>query len=490
MRTLNLCAAVAAGGFLIFGAQGAAGAEWRLVEVSGPVRVAAPGREAAVATSGQVLPVGTNVTTGGGGRAALMNGAQRVVVGPNSRMTVAPDSSNAMTRVMQDLGSILFQVDKKPSQHFRVETPLLAAVVKGTTFTVTVGPQSDAVHVAEGLVEVRASNGGAVQDVPAGATGVVSRADPQALSVQTPSSDVSSEPVPAAIEPLDYASASGGLIDAAPAGGDVQGRVGLGDSSASPNAPAEGAVAADGGGLQSARAVAAVMAAAQDNGAGGERGAGPANAPGGPGGGNGGGEGNAGGGNGVPAGPSDGNAGNGNAGNPGAGGSGNQGNGNGNAGDPGNGNSGNGNAGNGNSGNGNPGNGNSGNGNSGNGNSGNGNSGNANPGNGNGNSGNGNSGNGNSGNGNGNDASANPGNGNSGNGNGNSGNGNGASENPGNGNSGAGNGDAGNGNGNGNGGTGADVPGNGNAGGGAETAPGQGAGNPGNGAGQGGGRVR
>ena len=37
-----------------------------------------------------------------------------------------------MTRIFQDVGTVLFQVD--PDSHFAFETPLLAAIVKGTRF--------------------------------------------------------------------------------------------------------------------------------------------------------------------------------------------------------------------------------------------------------------------------------------------------------------------------------------------------------------------
>src|SRR5215204_5097822 len=157
MRTVRLTMVAALTSVVTLGFSAANAADWKLVEVTGVVRVASPGRDAASGQANQMLPVGTTVTTAAGGRAALFNGAQRITLGPNSRMTVAPDSNAGMTRVMQDLGSVLFQVDKKPSQHFRVETPLLAAIVKGTTFTVNIDLTGDSVHVAEGLVEVRAN---------------------------------------------------------------------------------------------------------------------------------------------------------------------------------------------------------------------------------------------------------------------------------------------------------------------------------------------
>src|SRR3954468_11227428 len=124
-------------------------ADWRLVEMSGQVRIAAPGAEPAAGRQGQALPIGSSVTTFQGGRAVLDNGLQHIVVGPNSRMTLAPEQTSGMARVVQDLGAILFQVDKKDKPHFRVETPLLAAVVKGTTFTVEVNALADTVNVAE-----------------------------------------------------------------------------------------------------------------------------------------------------------------------------------------------------------------------------------------------------------------------------------------------------------------------------------------------------
>ncbi|MFZ5720634.1 MAG: FecR family protein, partial [Pseudomonadota bacterium] len=239
---------------MTFGFSAAAAAEWKLVEVKGVVRVAAPGREPAAAVANQVLPTGSTVTTAAGGRAALFNGDQRVTLGPNSRMTVAPESSAGVTRIMQDLGSILFQVDKRPSQHFRVETPLLAAIVKGTTFTVNVDLTASSVHVAEGLVEVRAGQGGAVQDVGAGATARIARDAPTQLQVATPSTavdEVSAAPAP----PLDYAAVSGGLVTGPAEGAGSAGFAASGDQA--------------GGGPRAGGAEAAGVAAPADNATGG-----------------------------------------------------------------------------------------------------------------------------------------------------------------------------------------------------------------------------
>lgn len=190
----------------------AIGAEWRIVEVTGVVRVTEPGRDAAPGRLNAALPVGSSVTTAAGGRASLDNGLQRIVVGPNSRMTIAPETTSGMTRIAQDLGAILFQVDKKKAPHFRVDTPLLAAVVKGTTFTVVVDVQSDTVNVAEGLVEVRSNAGSMSQDVPGGATASVMRDTPQSVKMSAIAASAP-DSAPAIIEPLDYGAVSGGLVE-------------------------------------------------------------------------------------------------------------------------------------------------------------------------------------------------------------------------------------------------------------------------------------
>lgn len=176
------------------------------------MRVREPGQEVADAMVNQSLRAGTAVTTGAESRATLQNGAQRIVMTPNSRMTIAPDSNDGMTRILQDLGSLLFQVDRREAQHFRVETPLLAAVVKGTTFTVSTGLEQDMVHVSQGLVEVRANEGDAVNDVAAGITARIARGAPSAIAMTAPT-DAGS--VALVVATLDYAAASDGVVEGA-----------------------------------------------------------------------------------------------------------------------------------------------------------------------------------------------------------------------------------------------------------------------------------
>jgi hypothetical protein len=64
---------------------------------------------------------------------------------------------------------------------------MIAAVVKGTTFTVTVGANYAEVHVAEGLVEVKTPDGIGHSMVPSGVTAFVSKAEPSKIEIQSPS---------------------------------------------------------------------------------------------------------------------------------------------------------------------------------------------------------------------------------------------------------------------------------------------------------------
>jgi ferric-dicitrate binding protein FerR (iron transport regulator) len=72
-----------------------------------------------------------------------------------------------MTRLVQWLGEAFFEVGHRSTPHFEVDTPYLAAIVKGTAFTVEVTHDDSAVAVSEGVVAV-VTRGGASTDVRAG----------------------------------------------------------------------------------------------------------------------------------------------------------------------------------------------------------------------------------------------------------------------------------------------------------------------------------
>lgn len=133
----------------------AEGASWQIEKMSGDVRVLSEDAQPVSLGAGRALSEGSVIETGADGRLILSRGDESIVVSPNTSLSLAPESNRGMmTTILQRMGTILLSVDKKDRQHFEVETPYLAAVVKGTKFTVTVDGKGSAVHVVEGAVEV------------------------------------------------------------------------------------------------------------------------------------------------------------------------------------------------------------------------------------------------------------------------------------------------------------------------------------------------
>jgi len=166
MRYLNsslrlALAAVFAVSLFVSPAQAAPKA-WQVTESSGTVTIT---QETGTlpAERGVSLKPGDAVETGADGRAVIVRGGEYVIVGPTSRVKIsAPDQADAKTQIFQSFGSALFKIEKKESWNFGVKTPYLAAVVKGTTFNVTVTNAGATVQVTEGKVEVSTLDGGVI----------------------------------------------------------------------------------------------------------------------------------------------------------------------------------------------------------------------------------------------------------------------------------------------------------------------------------------
>jgi hypothetical protein len=170
---------------LLIGAQAiAAVPAWKVSEVSGDVRLSEAGRTRAAA-KGALLGSGATIMTAPGARAVIVRGQEFVVISPGTRIRVPEaNSPNKIMQLIADWGSALFKIEKKSTPHFGVQTPYLAAVVKGTTFTVTVGPEDAKVKVTEGAVEVSTLDGGASDLVRAGSLAMVGKSDLYRLTVQ------------------------------------------------------------------------------------------------------------------------------------------------------------------------------------------------------------------------------------------------------------------------------------------------------------------
>jgi FecR protein len=160
---------------LVLGASSAAfaadGGVWSVSKSSGEVWVTTTGAQPASLTPEEVLKPGDMIRTGRNGRVLLVRGEETMMIAPNSVIGLPTEAKDGMsTTILQQAGSILLEVEKKNVKHFEVETPYLAAVVKGTQFSVTVNAGSTSVEVRRGQVEVSDFKSGQIAQVLPGQT--------------------------------------------------------------------------------------------------------------------------------------------------------------------------------------------------------------------------------------------------------------------------------------------------------------------------------
>jgi FecR protein len=120
------------------------------------------------AITSQLKP-GDTIRTGRNGRVLLVRGEETILVAPNSVIGLPRRRRTGLaTTILQQAGSILLEVEKQNVKHFEVETPYLAAVVKGTQFSVTVDRERTSVSVLRGQVEVSDFKSGQIAQGHAG----------------------------------------------------------------------------------------------------------------------------------------------------------------------------------------------------------------------------------------------------------------------------------------------------------------------------------
>src|SRR5690348_1204093 len=122
------------------------GGIWSVSRSSGEVWIASNGAEQVSLKQEDALKPGDTIRTGRNGRVLLVRGEETILIAPNSVIGVPTEKKDGLsTTILQQAGSILLEVEKKNVKHFEVETPYLAAVVKGTQFSVTVNATSTSV---------------------------------------------------------------------------------------------------------------------------------------------------------------------------------------------------------------------------------------------------------------------------------------------------------------------------------------------------------
>nr|WP_262913783.1 FecR family protein [Rhizobium halophilum] len=158
------------------------------------------------------IPNSSWISTGPRGRVELERGVEKVSFGPKTLAAIFTENGlfSRETRVVQQKGEIALDIEKRSRPHTYVHTPFLAAVVKGTSFTVTVTAKAASVSVEEGLVQVSSFTGGQSTNVGPGQQVTVDQAQNMSVAgLDEPPSVFSVEPVQASVPAVGQAAPVG-----------------------------------------------------------------------------------------------------------------------------------------------------------------------------------------------------------------------------------------------------------------------------------------
>jgi FecR-like protein len=172
MRVMHRYVLVLAAAFMLAITPSLVAAEdsiWSVTKSSGEVWISSGDvQQASLKTDDSIKP-GDTVRTGRNGRVLLVRGEEHIMIAPNSVVGLPSQPTEGLsTTIVQKAGSILLEVEKRNVKHFEVETPYLAAVVKGTQFRVSVNATSTSVDVIRGQVEVADFKSGQIAQVMPG----------------------------------------------------------------------------------------------------------------------------------------------------------------------------------------------------------------------------------------------------------------------------------------------------------------------------------
>jgi hypothetical protein len=165
-------------------AQAAEDGTWSVSKSSGEVWMTTTGAQQVSLGQEEVLKPGDTIRTGRNGRVLLVRGEETILVSPNSVIGLPTEKKDGLsTTIMQQAGSILLEVEKRNVKHFEVETPYLAAVVKGTQFRVSVNATDTRIDVIRGQVEVADFRSGQIAQVLSGQAATASAHGKPGLSL-------------------------------------------------------------------------------------------------------------------------------------------------------------------------------------------------------------------------------------------------------------------------------------------------------------------
>ena len=127
---------------------------WEAIKLRGAV-FAFVGESWVQLARGDVVPDDRIIRTAPNGRVQFKRGKETIDLGPDTQIRIFDREGQKFTIVQQHFGDVAIEAERREVQHFAVQTRYLAAVVKGTRFSVSADASSASVDVARGQVEVR-----------------------------------------------------------------------------------------------------------------------------------------------------------------------------------------------------------------------------------------------------------------------------------------------------------------------------------------------
>ena len=128
--------------------------DWSADKLRGPVVQLVDGQWQQL-KRGMIVPDDRVVRTMAAGYVTFTRGKETLELGPDTQIQIFDKAGKKpFTTVKQYFGSVSVEAEVRNVQHFAVDTPFLAAVVKGTRFTVVSGKTNSTVTVRRGHVAV------------------------------------------------------------------------------------------------------------------------------------------------------------------------------------------------------------------------------------------------------------------------------------------------------------------------------------------------
>lgn len=141
--------------FFAIASANAAEGDWQVAKASQQVNFTIDKQNWTAVRAGDTIPNAAWISTGPRGRVQLVRGVESISFQPNTVAGIFTSGfGERKTEVVAQTGVLDLEIEKRSKPHTTVQTPFLAAVVKGTNFRVSVSKSAAEVTVNRGLVQV------------------------------------------------------------------------------------------------------------------------------------------------------------------------------------------------------------------------------------------------------------------------------------------------------------------------------------------------